>query len=472
MASITIAADGVEEKFSLDTPAVTLGRGLESDVRLKDIKASRRHCQIVKTPQGFQVLDLSSGNGTYVNGIQIKQQMLNPGDKIQIGTTTITFVDGGAAKPSGGTQRVQAAKAAGAPTTGRNTAAVKTAPVPAAQLPSAPTKKITAKIPVVRPTTQAISKQSTQPLARASTAAIKKTTGRTPTSRSPMSNTEKFRAEARKKKSNPVVMLMVAIGAIFLAVLGFILFSPSGDTNEQFAEDIKKLETEAGVADNAGRLDEAIAKYKMILAKIEGSDKLKSQTVTVKGIIKEIESRKILMGTADKRFNDLKTRYQTVKDEEVNDLHRDAKSLLKDAAESTFPWQKELKEISEKLEKIADTNASIAKRLDFQVIRNELNEKHKLAAPNADFGKAIVDWQAYIADKKVSDENRQKAQNEVNNINLKAKGEVARLKSRAQRMTEEGKKQEAADEMKKQRPRFKDTASAQDLEAIINQLQQ
>jgi len=469
MASITIAADGVEEKFPLDTPAVTLGRGLESDVRLKDIKASRRHCQIVKTPQGFQVLDLSSGNGTYVNGVQIKQQMLNPGDKIQIGTTTITFTDGGAAKPAGGTQRVQAAKAAGAPapTTGRATAAVKTAtaPVPAAQLPSAPTKKITAKMPVVRPTTQAISKQSTQPVAKTSTAAIKKTTGRAPTARAPMSNTEKFRAEGRKKKSNPVVMLMVGIGAIFVAVLGFILFSPSGDTKEQFAEEIKKLETEAGVADNAGRLDEAIAKYKMILAKMEGNDKLKSQAVTVKGIIKEIEGRKILMATADKRFNDLKARYQTVKDEEVNDLHRDVKALLKDAAESTFTWLKDLKEISEKLEKIADTNISIAKRLDFQVIRNEINEKHKLAAPAAEFSKAIVEWQTYIADKKVSGENRQKAQNEISNINLKAKSEVDRLKKRTPRTGE------ALDELKRHRPRFAGTAAEQDLESLIREVE-
>src|SRR5687767_13554911 len=93
MASITVSADGVDQKFPLENAAVTLGRGLESDIRLKDIKASRRHCQIVKTPKGYQCLDLSSGNGTYINGVQIKQQMLNPGDKIQIGSTTITFFE-------------------------------------------------------------------------------------------------------------------------------------------------------------------------------------------------------------------------------------------------------------------------------------------------------------------------------------------------------------------------------------------
>ena len=91
MASLRIVVDGVEQKFPLDSAAVTLGRGLESDIRLKDIKASRRHCQIVKTPKGYQCVDLSSGNGTYVNGVQIKQQMLGSGDRITIGSTTISF---------------------------------------------------------------------------------------------------------------------------------------------------------------------------------------------------------------------------------------------------------------------------------------------------------------------------------------------------------------------------------------------
>ena len=269
----------------------------------------------------------------------------------------------------------------------------------------------------------------------------------------------------RKRDLDPLLAIVGVAALVFVGVVGFILFSPSGDTREQFAAEVKKLENEAGVADNAGRLDEAIAKYKMILAKVEGHDKLKSQAVTVKGIIKEIESRKILMATADKRFNDLKTRYQTVKDEEVNDLHRDVKSLLKDAAESTFPWLKDLKEISEKLEKIADTNASIAKRLDFQMIRNELNEKHKLAAPAAEFSKAIVEWQAYLADRKVSDENRQKAQNEINTINLKAKGEVDRLKKRTPRTGE------ALDELKRQRPRFAGTAAEEELETLIREIE-
>ena len=100
MASITVVSDNAEEKFPLEAPTVTLGRGLESDVRLKDIKASRRHCQIVRTGQGFQVIDLSSGSGTYVNGVQVKQQTLHSGDKIQVGSTTITFTDSPVPRPA------------------------------------------------------------------------------------------------------------------------------------------------------------------------------------------------------------------------------------------------------------------------------------------------------------------------------------------------------------------------------------
>src|SRR5438128_9971230 len=93
MPSLTVVVEGVEQKIPLEAAAVTLGRGLESDVRLKDIKASRRHCQVVKTAKGFQCIDLSSGNGTYVNGVQIKTQPLSHGDRITIGSTTIVFED-------------------------------------------------------------------------------------------------------------------------------------------------------------------------------------------------------------------------------------------------------------------------------------------------------------------------------------------------------------------------------------------
>ena len=170
MASITVSSEGVDQKYPLANPSVTLGRGLESDIRLKDIKASRRHCQIVKTPKGFQCVDLSSGNGTFLNGVQIKQQMLNPGDKIQIGATIITFEEAAAAKA------VAKPKASSATAVLPKIQAPPPKPVPGvkvttAQIPVAQTRRITARIDTVKPSTQSIPKP-------ASAASLKKVTQR------------------------------------------------------------------------------------------------------------------------------------------------------------------------------------------------------------------------------------------------------------------------------------------------------
>src|ERR1051325_5476208 len=144
MASLTIVVDGVEQKVPLQAATVTLGRGLESDVRLKDIKASRRHCQIVKTPRGYQCVDLSSGNGTYVNGVQIKSQMLDSGDKITVGSTTIAFEASTAPVPAKAPPRPVSTRAATAKIP------VADAPEPAKIQAAAPTRKSTVKVQAVR----------------------------------------------------------------------------------------------------------------------------------------------------------------------------------------------------------------------------------------------------------------------------------------------------------------------------------
>ena len=99
MASLTIQSDSGEENYSLESPSVTLGRGLECDVRLKDIKSSRRHCQVVRVAQGYKLVDLGSGNGTYINGVLMTgEHQLHHGDSIQIGECVILFKDGSAVK--------------------------------------------------------------------------------------------------------------------------------------------------------------------------------------------------------------------------------------------------------------------------------------------------------------------------------------------------------------------------------------
>jgi pSer/pThr/pTyr-binding forkhead associated (FHA) protein len=70
---------------------VVVGRSRSCDLRLGGTDASRRHAEITGGSQGFTVFDLGSTNGTYVNGEQIEEHPLQPGDRIEIGSSTITF---------------------------------------------------------------------------------------------------------------------------------------------------------------------------------------------------------------------------------------------------------------------------------------------------------------------------------------------------------------------------------------------
>ena len=77
------------------TPVVTLGRLSDCDVVLEDPGASRRHAEIRREDGSYVIIDLGSTNGTMVNGQRVSAVALNPGDMIQLGTTTLTFrVDG------------------------------------------------------------------------------------------------------------------------------------------------------------------------------------------------------------------------------------------------------------------------------------------------------------------------------------------------------------------------------------------
>lgn len=70
---------------------VVVGRSHACDLTLASADASRRHAEIVATDEGYAVRDLGSTNGTFVNGQRIEEHALQPGDRIQIGASTITF---------------------------------------------------------------------------------------------------------------------------------------------------------------------------------------------------------------------------------------------------------------------------------------------------------------------------------------------------------------------------------------------
>lgn len=71
---------------------LVVGRSREARIFLEDDGASRRHAELFRDPFGrWWVRDLHSRNGTLVNGFVVNERMLDLGDQIQIGATTLTL---------------------------------------------------------------------------------------------------------------------------------------------------------------------------------------------------------------------------------------------------------------------------------------------------------------------------------------------------------------------------------------------
>ena len=79
------------DKFPLKEGENTLGRGQDSDIQIQTKSMSRKHFQIIVKTESAFIKDLNSRNGTFVNGVLIKQSQLNPGDKISVHQTVLEF---------------------------------------------------------------------------------------------------------------------------------------------------------------------------------------------------------------------------------------------------------------------------------------------------------------------------------------------------------------------------------------------
>ncbi len=78
----------------VDKSLTTVGRSMDNDIAIDEIKISRHHLRIENKNGQFQVKDLNSTNGTYVNGKKIiKTTLLQNLDILSIGTSSLCFMD-------------------------------------------------------------------------------------------------------------------------------------------------------------------------------------------------------------------------------------------------------------------------------------------------------------------------------------------------------------------------------------------
>ena len=83
--------------FELRAVPAVVGRERGSDFYVPDPSVSRAHARLDPRPDGvYEVTDLNSSNGTFVNREQVRSRVLRSGDRVHFGNTIFLYLTGDA----------------------------------------------------------------------------------------------------------------------------------------------------------------------------------------------------------------------------------------------------------------------------------------------------------------------------------------------------------------------------------------
>jgi len=88
--------------YAITTGRFSIGRKSDNTLAQADLSISRHHCTIESAGDSFRIADHDSQNGTFVNGIPIKQRTLTHGDQIAVGISVFVFLLAEGAVPAAG----------------------------------------------------------------------------------------------------------------------------------------------------------------------------------------------------------------------------------------------------------------------------------------------------------------------------------------------------------------------------------
>jgi general secretion pathway protein E len=86
------SSEGVR-RIDLGADKVSIGRHATNTLALEDELASRYHCEIEPTAEGYVLRDLDSRNGTVMEGLRVVRVVLRPGSEFFVGNTRLVFCD-------------------------------------------------------------------------------------------------------------------------------------------------------------------------------------------------------------------------------------------------------------------------------------------------------------------------------------------------------------------------------------------
>jgi len=79
------------QTLPLTEEVTTIGSVAGVNIVLADPAVSRKHAAIRKVDGNYELADLGSTNGVYVNGHKVPKKTLEPGDIIRVGNTEAVF---------------------------------------------------------------------------------------------------------------------------------------------------------------------------------------------------------------------------------------------------------------------------------------------------------------------------------------------------------------------------------------------
>jgi transcriptional regulator with GAF, ATPase, and Fis domain len=96
---VVLAGPRCGETVSIDSAETSIGRDVRNHLNIPDHLMSRRHCVVELSDAGCTLRDLGSANGTYVNGMPVRERRLSHGDRLRVGDSVLLFLQAGMEAP-------------------------------------------------------------------------------------------------------------------------------------------------------------------------------------------------------------------------------------------------------------------------------------------------------------------------------------------------------------------------------------
>ena len=119
-----VEGEGPSRPFTSTGQPASIGSHPSNHLVVKDPTVSRFHCEMACAPEGVKVRDLDSRNGTFIDGVRIKEAFIAPGSVLRLGRVALRFEVSTKTSPPAASDKTQFGSLVGTSAAMRETFAV------------------------------------------------------------------------------------------------------------------------------------------------------------------------------------------------------------------------------------------------------------------------------------------------------------------------------------------------------------